>query len=241
MVTTFHALVGGRATKAKWVMASNIRLRGLAERAVRTFEDHKGAHPALGDFEQVLPATAAAYIKAYDDKLSFEPTRVLDMAEGREKIRALDKLMRTWSGILSVMIPAFNASEMHGSANKPDELLRDAKRLLELLEPERARLPSADELIASLTAARTAAHEEWTVGQRTLAKHRELQHLLGKQVERMEQVLSAFRTTLEEVLGVDHRDCQMLRTPRRKARAEINVTNNPETTNANQEIPEAAE
>lgn len=218
-------------------MTSNIRLRVLAERAVRTFEDHRSAHPALADFEQVLPTTAAAYMAAYDARLSFEPTRVLDMAEGRDKIRALEKLIRTWSGILSVMIPAFNATELHGSSNKPDELLQDAKRLLEMLEPERTRLPSANELMTSLTEARAAAQAEWTVGQRTLARHRERQHDLGKQVERMEQVLLAFRTTLEEVLGVDHRDCQMLRTPRRKPRTDAAVSKEPKTTDANTGTP----
>ena len=222
-------------------MTSHARLRVFAERATRSFEDHKNAHPALGDFEQVLPTTAAAYIAAYDARLSFEPTRVLDMAEGREKIRALDKLIRTWSGILSIMIPAFNASEMHGSFHRPDELLQDAKRLLELLEPERTRLQSADELITSLTAARAAAEAEWTVGQRTLARHRELQHGLGQQAERMEQVLPAFRTTLEQVLGVDHRDCQMVRTPRRKKGGNTEVSDEPETHDENTEIPAAAE
>jgi hypothetical protein len=47
----------------------------------------------------------------------------------------------------------------------------------------------ADELMTSLTAARAAARAaaqaEWTVGQRTLARHRELQHGLGKQSERV--------------------------------------------------------
>lgn len=106
---------------------------------------------------------------------------------------------------------------------------------------ERTRLQSADELMTSLTAVRAAAQAEWTVGQRTLARHRELQHELGKQVERMEQVLLAFRTTLEEVLGVDHRDCQMLRTPRRKPRGNTEVSDEPETNDENTAIPAAAE
>jgi len=234
MDVIFHALVGGRATKVI-IMASNTRLRVFAERAVRSFDDHKHAHPALGDFEQVLPTTAAAYIAAYDAQLSFERTRVLQLAEGREKLRALDKLIRTWSGILSVTVPAFDPSEFRGSYRKPDDLLQDAKRLLDMLEPERARLPSADELMTTLSAARTAAHGEWTFAQRALAKHRELQHEVGKQVARMAQVLTAFRTTLEEVLGVDHRDCQMLRSPRRAHRSE------PQPIDENRELPVAAE
>jgi hypothetical protein len=139
------------------------------------------------------------------------------------------------------MIPAFSATELHGAAHKPDELLQDAKRLLDLLEPERSHLPSAETLMTSLTAARAAAQSEWTLGQRTLARHRELQHEVGKTFERMEQVLLAFRTTLEEVLGADHRDCQMLRTPRRKARADTEVSNKPETNDANRGTPIAAE
>lgn len=150
---------------------TNIRMRTLAERALRLLGVYQVTVPSLVALSPVLVPSALAYIKAYDDHQNFQAHHREHMGEGRAKVKALYTLMRHWTSVLTAIIPGFSEDSLHGTLSIPDQVLADAQRLIPLVEAHQDKLPDNSTLLAELNTMLTAATEEWNEAQRMLAEH----------------------------------------------------------------------
>jgi hypothetical protein len=197
-------------------MATNRRMRVVAERALRVLDAHRAGAPQLAEVGLLLEPLAHAYINAFDDHKAHETVRRDQMGEGWGAIRALHALMRTWSSALEAAIPGFSESSLTGTLNQPDEVLSNAKWMIGQVENHRERLASSDALLTTLRQHLERATVEWVNAQRKLVADAMLEAAVAESKGKLWPIFKAFRTTVGRLLGRSHRDYSCLRTHRNR-------------------------
>jgi hypothetical protein len=213
-------------------------LRRLAPRSLRVYERHAGKEPGLEAFATSLVLHATAFITDYDAVREYAARRFMERQQGKKTIEDLLRKMRIWSPQVARDLPTVSVGEFGDNPDVPDEVLRDAKSLLEHAthtteggEP----LPYADALASDLGAAIEAAQAQWGQAESAADGMIGLQSATRTSAAAFEQDLIAFRRALAATIGRSHPDYQKLRVDRARVVDSEDDPNAPAATEVDQE------
>jgi hypothetical protein len=196
-------------------------LRRLAPRAIRVLARHSPREPGLAAFSTSLAANAPAFIKAYDTVRRWTKRRMEERAEAQGAVGELLYKLRIWAPQVARDIDHVVASEFGDNPAVADEVINDAKVLMEHVT-ERANegkepLPYAEALLEDLGAALARAQAECEQAEAAQADFRAMRIEARELGIALERDLVAFRRVLRTVIGTAHPDYQKLRRERARS------------------------
>lgn len=199
------------STIAQW------QLRRLASRTLRVFKRHEPTEPAIASHGGSTVPAAQGFIETYDRARAFNPVWGQELREGRTLRSVLLRKVQGWAVQVQIDVPSFDASKIGDRPEVADDVVSDAKTVIDTVDAAVARgqeLHYAEALKADLQAAMEPllaeveqagdAHAEYT---KQLAEAREAAALFQTH-------LVAFRRTLAIFIGRSHPDFQKLRAAR---------------------------
>ncbi|HEY3356510.1 MAG TPA: hypothetical protein VGQ83_24880 [Polyangia bacterium] len=186
------------------------KLRRIAPRTLRVLARHRGESQAIAAHEPGLTAKAGAFVAAFDDAMRG--------AKPAAAAHALQVAVRAWLPILTRDVDGFDATDFGGRAELADDVLDDARRLVERVQGHKdvhgAALPYRDQCVAGLTARIAQAEQEAQTREAADAPLRGLLAALRSTSEALETELQGVRRTLAARLGRQDRDFTKLRPQR---------------------------
>ena len=195
----------------------NWKLRRLAARCLRVHERHAAAAPVIGGYTTTLVPVVSDFIAAYDRLHVLDQSRSDEIAEGHESIKKLvDKSLGWLAQVVATgAIDGIKSGDFFRHPEVPDDVLRDAKRMLDLVrqqaEKDPESVPYAAALLEDVMPTYEAAEAEWTEAEGMRREHRSQIELVRDTAEKFNQILIGFRRSLARVIGKGHPDYQALR------------------------------
>lgn len=193
------------------------KLRRLAGRTVRVHARQREKDPALGAFDSTS-ATASEFITVYDRLRNLAKLRMQERREGKEAISELVDRLRVWAPRVERDVEEVVSSEYGENPGVPDDVLNDAKVLIDHVTAYADRagepLAYAEALQTDLGGALATAEAEWAEAEQAQEGFAELRKTLHAIGLALEQDLVVYRRSLRQVIGATHPDYQKLRTER---------------------------
>jgi len=181
-------------------------------------ERHRDEEPGLASFDTSLAVNAPAYITVYDDVRRYAKRRMEERSEAKAETANLVYKIRIWGPQVARDIEHVQAGEFGENPEVPDDVIGDAKSLIEhatkRVEEGKEPLPYHDQLMEDLGGALAKTEAEWKEAEEAQAEFRTLRIKVREIGAALEKDLVAFRRALRTVIGSEHPDYQKLRLER---------------------------
>ncbi|UJR78521.1 hypothetical protein [Sandaracinus amylolyticus] len=199
-------------------MGAQWKSRRLAPRALKVWERHKDASPAVLAFEAPLGTSARGFLSIYTEVTAYRAAWKREMEEGRGSMLALKKELDRWKPHIARERPTFDLREIGDQPNVPEDLIEDSLAAADELDlirlPDGAPTPWAAAAAASIRALADATERETDEAATADSTYSQLLKATREAQVVFEAELSRFRATLRAVLGSSHPDVQKLRANR---------------------------
>jgi len=181
------------------------KLRRFGTRALRVVERHKAESTAIAAHEAPLAQLTKPFAAAYDEVVRLRSTTM-------DAVRSLHAIVRAWLPLAQRDVAGMVSAEYGGRPEVPDDVVADARDLLEQIKaPAGAALPyqaaCASELERGLGAATKASQAAEAADSRLAGLLKQLRQL-GTELDAEVQ---AVRATLSARLGRRDKDLQKMR------------------------------
>ena len=199
-------------------------LRRLAARALRVHERQAPTHPAVASYDGIIPTTATTYMELYGKLRHLTKLRMQERREGKEAISELVHKLRLWAPRVDRDVEEVRTGEYGENPSVPDDVLRDARSLLEHVADYTNRqgqgLDYVDSLKADLEPTLAEAEAEWGEAGTAQRGYADLRKKMLETGIELEQALVAYRRTLRAHVGRTDPDYQKLRIERLRSQDE---------------------
>lgn len=199
-------------------MSAQWKLRRFAPRALKVWERHKDANPAVMAFEGPLGTSARGYLAIYTEVTAYRADWKREMSEGRGSMLELKKELDRWKPHIARERPSFDLREIGDQPAVPEDLIEDchaaADELDEVKSADGTQAPWAAAAAASIRGKADVAERETDEAAAADSKYSQLLTSTRERQAVFAAELSRFRATLRSVLGSSHPDVQKLRANR---------------------------
>jgi hypothetical protein len=187
------------------VSAAFWKLRRFGHRALRIVERHKAESTAIAAHEPRLAQLTKPFAAAYDEVVKLR-------ASTADAVRSLHATVRAWLPLAQRDVAGMVSAEYGGRPEVPDDVIADARDLLEQVKaPANAKLPyvaaCASELERGIEAATKASQAAETADARLAALLKQLRQVAAG----LDAEVQAVRATLSARLGRRDKDLQKMK------------------------------
>lgn len=192
------------------IHVSQLKLRRLAARAQQMLVRHAAVTPELKVLEAPVNAAVARFADLHTRVKNKQLASSVLLRDAKAKIAELSTRMLKWASVLRETV---HETKFATSDNVPDDLLLEAKRMMEVLEAgqQDGTVTFAPEALAALLPAYEAANSAWIASQDALEARQRLMRELQEAARALHQKLIGMRRTMRAAFGPEHRDYQKMK------------------------------
>lgn len=194
----------------------------LGSVAVEVVRRHR-ANAAIASFEGTLVPSVDAFVAGYTTVSTLKARLAVLLEASASATAALYKGTSAWLGPIGRDLPGFDGRGFGVDPTVDEDVLADARRLLDLVQADGQSLPYAAALIEEISRLATATQVAHAAAQEVRVALQMQQGQTRSLGVKLQRELVALRRTLRAELGTHHVDYQRLRAPRARMAVEASI------------------